>query len=252
MRERLQWQPVFLVIDNVDVESFNEAQEYLNSLFHPKSKIMVTARSQQIVMDLLSDSHSKEPTYFSEFCKPVPDLTEEEAGTIFLRNAAPKKTLSKLTDEERRILRLCVQQCRFLPDVSIVNESSRQYHPLALLALGNYFFELSRIQSQPWDTYFTRDKLFWELEPNINAILGKQFSTFDESEQLLFFDIALYGKEWITASIETSVERHSNFEDWVTWLTGLHGEEQDVKIKVRCLLLAVTRLLFAMSASLNP
>ena len=201
---------VFLVIANVsgDQHSLDEARTYLEAGFCPKSRIMVTSTGQTIVTDLLSDS---------KFCKPVPDLTEEEAGTVFLRIASPGRVLSTLSVEEIRNLRLCVEQCRFSRDGTFYND--KPYHPLALRALANFFRnqQINKKSLSVWKKYLEDVKR--GSTPGLFDILELQFKSLDQSEQLIFFDIALYGEEWLTSIFECT---HPGFDDWVTWLAGLH------------------------------
>lgn len=201
---------VFLVIDDVasDQHSLDEARAYLEAGFCPKSRIMVTSTSQKIVIDLLSNS---------KFSKPVPALTEEEAGTIFLRTAAPGRILSALTVEERRNLGLCVEQCRFRRDGVFYNDN--QYHSLALRALANYFRNqhMNRKSLSVWEKCLENVKR--GSSPDLFDILELQFKSLDETEQLIFLDIALFGNEWVASVINDSTP---GLEDWLTWLAGLH------------------------------
>ena len=204
--------PIFLAIDNVsnDASSWKEAHEYLTVGFHPESRIMITSRSEVIVQDLLPGV---------EFCMPMPRLSVQEAGAMFLRSAAPTKSICGLTDEERRILGLCIQQCLFVSDqdelesdsgddelqfLSSVHKRSllrESYHPLALSALGDFFYRfMGNSQMLRWKDQLEKNEVpvkdVWK-EPSIRSIIGLQFSALDPSEQLLFLDVALYTKYWL-------------------------------------------------------
>ena len=124
LKDNMKREPVFLVVDNItdDSASRMEASAYLEVGFHPHSKIMITSRSEDIVQALFRDSSST-------FCKAMPDLTEEEAGFIFQQRA-----LDALTDEEKRVFKLCLCQCCFSSDGGPIRV--QQYHPLPLRALG--------------------------------------------------------------------------------------------------------------------
>ncbi|KAG0568842.1 hypothetical protein KC19_6G048600 [Ceratodon purpureus] len=210
---------VFLVIANVsgDQHSLDEARAYLEAGFCPRSRIMVTSTGQKIVTDLLSDS---------KFCKPVPDLTEEEAGTIFLRIAAPGKILSVLSVEEIRNLRLCVEQCRFSRDGTIYEH--KPYHPLALRALANFFRnqQINKKSLSVWEKYLEDVKR--GSTPGLFDILELQFKSLDQSLQLIFFDISLYGEEWLSSILECT---YPGFDDWVTWLAELHMDAPPASVE---------------------
>lgn len=203
-------EPVFLVIDNItdDSASRMEALAYLEAGFHPHSKIMITSRSEDVVQALFTDP-------MSTFCKAMPNLTEEEAGFIFLKRAAPQRAIDTLTDEEKRVLKLCLGQCRFSSDGRPIR--GKQYHPLALRALAVYYHEIDNINVLSWEKYFEDlDKLKHSRESSdVFGILGLQFSTFDMKKKLLFLDLALYyGTSW------------KSFENCVSWLAEIHEERR--------------------------
>ncbi|KAG0626642.1 hypothetical protein M758_2G140400 [Ceratodon purpureus] len=149
LRDHVHREPVFLAIDNVtgDESSLREAREYLEVGFHPKSRILITSRSVVNIRDLLPGS---------QFCMAMPGLWAKEAGEIFLRSAAPMKSIFGLTEEERRFVEICINKCIFdlegvvvwcEPDVGMMRQlisqtgvwASNSYHPLALSALGDFF-----------------------------------------------------------------------------------------------------------------
>ncbi|KAG0606854.1 hypothetical protein M758_9G173400 [Ceratodon purpureus] len=208
---------VFLSIDNVsgDQRSLDEARAYLEAGFCPKSRIIVTSRGKNIVESLLS--HSK-------FCKPVPSLTKKEAETVFLKMASPGTILSALTDEERRSLALCVEQCRFPRgrDQQYHFLASRQYHPMAIRALANFFQNegINKKSLSVWEKYL--EAVDRDDSPNVYGILEMQFKSLEPIEQLFFLDIALFGDK---VSISLSAE------DWVTWLGGLHSDSSPASVK---------------------
>jgi hypothetical protein len=80
-------EPVLLVIDNLinDESSRREDHEYLTIGFHPRSKVIITARSKEVLHHLVPGM---------ELCMSIPILNEEEARIIFLRSAAPTKCFS--------------------------------------------------------------------------------------------------------------------------------------------------------------
>lgn len=209
-------EPVFLVIDNVtdDEHLQKEAHDYLMVGFHPESRIVITSRSKVILQDLVPDV---------KFCMPMPPLTQAEAGAIFLRSSAPMKSITMLTDEERTIIGLCIQQCLFESDEDVFFWRKKSYHPLALSALGDFFYRFHRNKSMLlWKDHLEKNKNLlkdvWKSKPSIMSIIDLQFSTLHPSEQLLFLDIALYRKHWDIWGLRM----------WVEWLSGLHEEKPTV------------------------
>ena len=208
LKDNMKREPVFLVIDNIidDSGSRMEASAYLEAGFHPHSKIMITSRSEDIVQALFRDSSST-------FCKAMPDLTEEEAGFIFLQRAAPRSQLDALTDGEKRVLKLCLCQCCFSSVGGPIRK--HQYHPLALRALAVYYHEIDSMNILSWEKHLEDlDKFKHSRESSdIFGILGLQFSTFDVRKKLLFLDLALYyGTSW------------KGLDRCLSWLADIHEE----------------------------
>jgi hypothetical protein len=238
-------EPVFLAIDNVtnDLISRREVEEYLTVGFHPESRIMITSRSEVVVQDLLPGV---------EFCMPMPRLSVQEAGAIFLRSAAPTKSICALTAEERRVLGLCIELCMFESDQSELRTESgddalqflssehvstlwwKSYHPLALLALGDFFYR-SRVRSIEkshmlgWKDLLEKNEVCVKdllKNPSIRSTIHAQFSVLDPSAQLLFLDIALFIHYW--CDVEERSRRfytipEFHFPDQLVALYGLHG-----------------------------
>ncbi|KAG0605393.1 hypothetical protein M758_9G055500 [Ceratodon purpureus] len=228
LRVHVHREPVFVALDNVtgDVFSLREARRYLQVRFHPKSRILITSRSVVNVRDLLPGS---------QFCMAIPRLTVEEAGEIFLRSAAPMRSISGLTDEERRIVGLCIQQCLVEADgdeekqLSIESDVwGRIYHPLALSALGDFFHRLSsNSHILRWKDHLkTRKDLIKDVlsHPNvIERMIGLQFSILYPSDQLLFLDIALYSRSFgLSERLKGSSKRRIRSR-WLEWVSELHG-----------------------------
>ena len=236
MREYMKRDPVFLAIDNVtnDVSSRKEAHEYLMLGFHAGSRILIPSRSEVIVQDLLPGV---------KFCMSMPSLTVNEAGSIFLRSAAPMKSIFMLTDEEQRIVGLCIEQCLFESDQEESGSNSGQdelrfltadhllslrrnsYHPLALSALGDFFYRFSgNTHILRWEDHLERNKHLvkdvWRC-PTIMRVISLQFNILHPSEQLLFLDIGLF--------TEDLVEWHQlSYHLWIEWLSRLHEETPTV------------------------
>ena len=222
MQHYLKQEKVFLVIDNVlDEYSVDEARRYLEVDFHYESRILITSRSQEIVEELLHESN---------FCKPMPNLIEEEAIKIFLNKCSLGNKLYNLTDEVRQKVGSCIKQCMFSHDGSYSSTSidGTLYHPMVLAALGSYFLEIERTNRHlNWANClkvvdnFKVSRHFSDIFQNLKL----RFDTFDEITKLLFLDIALYGEVYMTASTVNGVP---DYNEWVTWLAGVHGEPREV------------------------
>ncbi|KAG0629505.1 hypothetical protein M758_1G109300 [Ceratodon purpureus] len=231
LRSHVHREPVFLAIDNVtgDETLLREAREYLMVGFHPKSRILITSRCIANVQDLLPGVN---------FCMPVPWLRVKEAGEIFLKSAAPMKSIFGLTDEERRIVGLCIQQCLFEAegyDLSFERDADesyffservrRSYHPLALSALGDFFRRYSsNTHMLRWKDHLDKNKDHrkdvWDSPNGIGRIIGLQFSSLHPSEQLLFLDVALYTVNFcgVYPDLYDSAADGSRFLEWVSEL----------------------------------
>ncbi|KAG0581319.1 hypothetical protein KC19_4G242500 [Ceratodon purpureus] len=236
MREFMKREPVFLAIDNVtnDESSRKEAHAYLTVGFHAESRIIITSRSEVVVQDLLPGV---------KFCMPMPSLSVNEAGSIFLRSAAPMKSIFMLTDEERRIVGLCIEQCLFESDRDESGSSSDQdelrflttdhqlslrrnsYHPLALSALGDFFYRfIGSTHILHWKDHLERNehplKDVWRC-PSIMSVISLQFNILHPSEQLLFLDIALFTEDLV-------MWHQLTYQSWIEWLSRLHEETPTV------------------------
>ena len=222
MQHHLKREKVFLVIDNVlDGHSVNEARHYLELDFHYESRILITSRSQEIVEELLDEA---------SFCKPMPDLIEEEAKKIFLNKCSPGNKLYNLTDEVWQEVGSCIKQCTFSHDGSYASTSvdGTLYHPKVLAALGSYFLErektnrhLNRANCLKLVDNFKVSQHFGDIFQKLKL----RFDTFDESTKLVFMDVAVYGKIYMTSPTFNGVP---DYNDWVTWLAGVHGEPREV------------------------
>ncbi|KAG0561020.1 hypothetical protein KC19_9G031300 [Ceratodon purpureus] len=222
--------PVFLAIDNVgDCEaSRSEARKYLNVGLPSGSKVLVTARSQEILRSVLGET---------EYCKPIPRLEWLEAATLFLSYAAPwVLSVSLLRAEEREIVERCVSECRFK---DIGYDQSSQYHPLVLRALGTYFHDVDGGSVMRWEEALeNRNKLQRSREArNVNAILGLNYHSLSEQVKLVFLDCALYSsrgyRSWKVLPWWSSREA-DEMHMWVSWISEVHGvSPSDAKLMVK-------------------
>jgi len=201
-------QPVFLVIDNItnDRQSYMEASTYLTARFHLGSMIMITSRNLDIVEEIFPE-HSN-----TTYCKAMASLMEEEARLIFLRRAAPQRKLETLTIEEQEILRVCLAQCQFF-----VTNGIKQYHPLALQALADYYHKHDNSNVLAWKEHLgDLDKLrLSNASSDVFGVLGLQFRTLLEKEKLMFLDLCLYNYYPII-TIYT--------KDCLNWLEDIHED----------------------------
>ncbi|KAG0625969.1 hypothetical protein M758_2G092400 [Ceratodon purpureus] len=209
--------PVFLAIDNVgDCEaSRSEARKYLNVGLPSGSKVLVTARSQEILKSVLRGT---------EYCKPIPRLEWLEAATLFLSYAAPwVSSDSDLKAEESVIVARCVSECRFKD----MGYRSSQYHPLVLRALGTYFYDVDSGNVMRWEEALkNRNKLQRSREArNVNAILGLNYDSLPDIMKLVFLDCALYSprrREWQRRPWWQH-EEVNDMNMWVSWISEVHG-----------------------------
>ena len=211
-------QPVFLAIDNVgDYEaSREEARNYVQRL--PRgSKVLATARSREILKDVLGEV---------EYCKPIPRLQLEEAATLFLSKAAPKRSVSSLIPEEREIVERCLRECQFEDK----GYPSREYHPLVLRGLGTYFHDVDSENVMRWgEALEDKNKLQRSREAkSVNDILGLNYRSLSDQVKLVFLDSAIYwqgsgyhqfsGHSWWLRG-----EEGDDLNLWVLWISEVHG-----------------------------
>jgi hypothetical protein len=131
-------QDVFLAVDNVEnaEHSQEQARDLLKCTFSAGSKLLVTSRSSSIVRDVLRQDEKK-------FCKPFPNVNATEALSIYLDKAAPGRSSSSLSAEEKSVVVECVEEACFLG----------KYHPLALRALGSYYNEVDARNPLRWQSH---------------------------------------------------------------------------------------------------
>lgn len=172
-----------------------------------ESRIMITFRSKVNVWDLVPDIG---------YCVAMPSLSWAEAGELFLRSAAPSKSIFGLSVEERRIVGLCIKECMYydpdgsgegsligddevgiLFEVHVRNSRGKSFHPMALSVLGDFFRRYFSSRGMlGWTGYLeeNKDPLWdvWKLRDGIGGIFGLQFHSLPSSEQLLLLDIAFF------------------------------------------------------------
>ena len=203
MKSRMGEQHVFLAVDNVeDIESSRQqAQDFLKCTFSAASKVLVTGRSSIVVRNVLG--RDKET-----FCKPIPNVEDVEALSIFLDKAAPGRPITSLSAEEKSVVVQCAEQACF----------SGKYHPLALRALASYYNEVDARRPLRWQSHLYDLHMLQPCRESesgtIFQILGLGFGKLPKATKLLFLDVALFIPRGECFGINT-----------IEWLTAVHGEE---------------------------
>ncbi|KAG0590866.1 hypothetical protein KC19_1G132100 [Ceratodon purpureus] len=206
--------PVFLAIDNVGdfAASQMEARKYLRVGLPSGSKVLVTARSREILVSVIG----------AKYCKPIPRLEWLEAAALFLSYAAPNiSSVSFLKPEEREIVEKCLSECQFKDS----GYSTRQYHPLMLRALGTYFHDVGCDDVMSWGEALEKKGGLQRCGEagNVNEILGLNYGSLSDQVKLVFLDTAFhhpYCFGWVNWWSE---KRPSRFESWVSWISEVHG-----------------------------
>jgi hypothetical protein len=193
---------VFLAIDNVSLETIDEAKELLRMGFLLGSIVIVTARSLVQLQGLNVEE-----------CMEMPELNEGDARLLFQYHAAPSSNPEIRDVMFEQLLKQCVKRCYFGKGD---HSKSGHYHPLALKVLGG------QLGSDPKKWV---DKLN-ELDPYnpynekvhpIFSILGRSFEILKQEDQFMFMDVAIYFPKRVWTSI---IERCNVFE----WLSMVHGK----------------------------
>lgn len=189
---------MFLAIDDIrdeDPESCEEARTYMSYL-SPGSKIILTARSPNILKNICNTIH----------CQRIPNLNEEEALCLFLRFAVPERKLTSLNKKEVDIVRTCLHISFFpLEEAGSSTDSDDHvpkevfhYHPLALLAIAFYFknqnSKLDNIESCGLEVISKKEQVFNSnlSDKIIFRVLGIGYQDLDHMTKQLFIDVALY------------------------------------------------------------
>jgi hypothetical protein len=126
---RIRGEKVFLALDNVDIESLDDARSFLDIWQKPEgngrvgegSVVVITARSIVTLGRLGIEEDD---------CLEMPGLDVEQAKSLFRTSAALD---GERTPEDERNFEYCVEQCHFSKDSS---KGQSHYHPLALKVLG--------------------------------------------------------------------------------------------------------------------
>jgi hypothetical protein len=193
---------VFLAIDNVSLETIDEAKELLRMGFLLGSIVIVTARSLVQLQGLNVEE-----------CMEMPELNEGDARLLFQYHAAPSSNPEIRDVMFEQLLKQCVKRCYFGKGD---HSKSGHYHPLALKVLGG------QLGSDPKEWV---DKLN-ELDPYnpynekvhpIFSILERSFEVLKQEDQFMFMDVAIYfpKRGWTS-----TVKRYNVFE----WLSIVHGK----------------------------
>jgi len=200
----MQQQEVFLSLDNVSDDQIDEARMYLKVGYHPKSILLVTARSIDILKSLKIKKRD---------CMEMPELQKEDATNLFLYHAAPHETLD---NNDWEIIKQCVDKCRF--------EKADAYHylPLALKVWGS---QLGSISSHPskWvkSLKILNDHKFNPLRVlnhPVFSLLRQGYDMLRQEERHIFLDLALFF---------SPLGSHYMFSIW-DWLSIIHKKSRDI------------------------
>ena len=198
---------MFIAVDNVeDAESSRQqARDFLKCTFSAGSKLLVTGRSSIVVRNVLGRDEEI-------FCKPVPSVDAIEALSIFLDKAAPTRSISSLSAEEKSVVVKCAEQACF----------SGKYHPLALRALAYYYNDVDARNPLGWQNHlYDIHNLLPCRESEsgtIFQILGLGFGTLSKAMKFLFLDMALSNPFGIVRGVSFDI-------DPIEWLSAMHREE---------------------------
>ena len=210
---------MLLVIDNVwdDTRSIREARGYLTNELHPESKVLVTARCKQTLMNLgISE----------ERCFEMPDLTEEDAMDLFLYHACPSLSPVELGNPEHlEVVRQCISHARYCQGGDTRTSRAYHFHPLALQSLG---LSLTAFPSKSIEKLNNRKIL--RSKVSVNDVLRTSFDMLPEDDhRAMFLDVALYApKQFTYGDLAPTVD------EVCEWLSIVYGQEVEVaKDKVR-------------------
>lgn len=177
----------------------------------------------------------------------MPCLTTEEAAEVFLQKAAPQiQDYSSLTSGQRSVVESCLKEACFSyqavhGEKPALHHSKvgRQYHPLALKALGVFIHGRSKttLDIGSWKSYlpgYGKLKSTRESYTHMFEILGLQFSSLCQITKLMFLDISLYASK----ALETPMLSNLPLEDLIDWLANVYEEPIEVvRAKVRTVIL---------------
>lgn len=212
LRSFIHRQPVFLALDNVSEETFEEAKVLLTAGFHIDSIVMVAARTVDILSRLNIDRSD---------CLEMPELEEEDARELFLHHAVPDLHVANADD--KWIIDRCIAQCRFRKG----KKDDEHYLPLALEVLG---IELRCFGYNPriWLENLSKGNKFNCFRRKDHPIFSRlriEFDALTTKDQLLFMDVALY-----LPNRSSAMGDLNNFE----WLSIVHRSEVSrIKDRVR-------------------
>lgn len=186
--ERLHRYKAFVALDNVNdtQEMLDSARILLRAGFHPESKVLVTARSCNVLERVFGGL--VEPSLVA-----VPKLTQEEAICLFLQHATYQKlNFESFSPECQDVILRCVERCF-------------QGHPLALKTLGARLCNISDIDPLQWSEVLEDldFKMSLDRVHPIFSILRASYDALPERHKLIFIDIALYAPQRVLWSVGT-------------------------------------------------
>ncbi|KAG0559634.1 hypothetical protein KC19_10G120200 [Ceratodon purpureus] len=185
LRRCIVKKPVFFAIDNLldNLEAKKQARTLFGTRWVEGSVVIVTTRAQGELINLNQYIQSED-------CIQMPELTEEEARSLFLNHVTCGQgaTIEVL---DKGLISRCVERCHFGKGEGL----GRHYIPLALEVLGEqlgcngYDAELWEEQLKNIDIF--EEKLTKDEHP-IFSILRTSYDSLSEDVQMLFMDTALF------------------------------------------------------------
>ncbi|KAG0588621.1 hypothetical protein KC19_2G256600 [Ceratodon purpureus] len=212
LKSRMHHQRVFSIFDNVlSEDDIDEVKMYLDIEYLQNSKVLVTARS----LDVLKSLGLRECD-----CMGTPELEEHDATSALLYYAGCNhKDFNK---RQLDIIKRCVEVCKFTKtDIggSECGSSAHHYLPLALKVWGT---QLGHVSKDPMSWVESLKTLnehkfnhFRERVHPLFSLLRQGYDKLDVQEQRIFLDLAIFfPRRSPFGSTDYSI---------VEWLSIIHG-----------------------------
>lgn len=130
-RYKLEGCRVFLVIDNISDDAWPAIQKFLPLIRGPGSKVLLAARTSDILRPAFSLLEQYEQQYYTWDKMQIPSIQETEAIQILLQTSgAGPAALDGMDGQRETIVRRIVQMCNF------GSEHYPEYLPLVMQTMG--------------------------------------------------------------------------------------------------------------------
>lgn len=193
-----------------------EAKWFANARLPSGSCLLVTSRSQKILVSILG----------SKYCKPFPSLNEQEALELFLSNVLPTDDPVVSVDEkfktlpgpEQDVVLKCVRQC-------LIEE---YYIPRLMTKLAFSLHERAKDDISNWLEH---------LDDADDNMLGLEYRKLDKTSQRIFLDLATFASDirftHMDFHSDSKWDEFSNSRLVVEFIAMLHNiPVQDATVKV--------------------